>query len=268
MRSARDVSISTPSASCILPTLYDHEKVRKVKSGAAALTEIANYPTLSRGVRALVRALHTPSSSYSTDVRRKLDSTKCFSLCRQLRLVNDSLTETGTHADSFPRTPVSGRFCWAARYSSIRLDRSMTAAVASRQPLLPANLSSIPAPASCSQRSDSLSTDSRPSQTASSKTSRARKERPCDACRRKKSRCVLNEGQPLSCVACSAHGHQCTFVEDPRPRKRRLDTDGKDSNLSKRRLAFPIRYGRSARLTSMAVGPSSTCSLKATPKAP
>jgi len=46
----------------------------------------------------------------------------------------------------------------------------------------------------------------------------------------------MNEGQTNTCAACSTHGHQCTFLEDPRPRKRRLESDGKDANnLGKRR---------------------------------
>ena len=45
------------------------------------------------------------------------------------------------------------------------------------------------------------------------------------------------EGQANACVACAAHGQQCTYVEDPRPRKRRLEFDGKEANnLGKRRL--------------------------------
>ena len=49
----------------------------------------------------------------------------------------------------------------------------------------------------------------------------------------------MNEGQTNSCAACSAHGHQCTFLEDPRPRKRRLESDGKDANnLGKRRFVL------------------------------
>ena len=85
-------------------------------------------------------------------------------------------------------------------------------------------------------------------QATNGKTTRGRKERPCDACRRKKSKCVMNEGQTNACVACSTHGQQCTFLEDPRPRKRRLDSEGKDPNLGKRRLVqldlFLVRYAR------------------------
>lgn len=52
-------------------------------------------------------------------------------------------------------------------------------------------------------------------------TSRGRKDRPCDACRRRKSRCVMNEGAEI-CVLCQFHSQECTFVQSPQPRKRRL----------------------------------------------
>jgi hypothetical protein len=52
-------------------------------------------------------------------------------------------------------------------------------------------------------------------------TSRPRKERPCDACRRRKSRCVINPGARL-CVLCEFHKQECTFLQDPQPRKRKL----------------------------------------------
>lgn len=48
----------------------------------------------------------------------------------------------------------------------------------------------------------------------------------------------MNEGQTNSCVACNTHGNQCTFLEDPRPRKRRLDSEGKVAESGKRRLAM------------------------------
>ena len=64
---------------------------------------------------------------------------------------------------------------------------------------------------------------------------RSRKDRPCDACRRRKSRCQINEGQ-LSCVSCQVHKQDCTFVESPQPRKRKLVNDGKeDVSAPKRR---------------------------------
>lgn len=65
---------------------------------------------------------------------------------------------------------------------------------------------------------------------------RSRRERPCDACRRRKSRCVVHEGAAL-CVLCEFHKQECTFVQSPLPRKRKVvDGDKKDSpNALKKR---------------------------------
>ena len=68
--------------------------------------------------------------------------------------------------------------------------------------------------------------------------SRGRRERPCDACRKRKSKCVINEGQK-TCAACGVHGQECTFVEDPQPRKRRIEGEVKDTEALKRRLVDP-----------------------------
>jgi hypothetical protein len=58
---------------------------------------------------------------------------------------------------------------------------------------------------------------------------RTRRERPCDACRRRKSRCVIHEGAVL-CVLCEFHKQECTFVQSPLPRKRKVvDGETKDS---------------------------------------
>lgn len=49
---------------------------------------------------------------------------------------------------------------------------------------------------------------------------RSRKQRPCDACRKKKSRCaILQHGSP--CVECQQTGRLCTFIEQPAERKPR-----------------------------------------------
>jgi hypothetical protein len=58
---------------------------------------------------------------------------------------------------------------------------------------------------------------------------KGRKERPCDACRRRKSRCVMNDGAD-KCVLCQFHGQECTFVQSPQPRKRRLAGGGSHSD--------------------------------------
>jgi hypothetical protein len=63
---------------------------------------------------------------------------------------------------------------------------------------------------------------------------RTRKDRPCDACRRRKSRCVMHEGQ-TACVLCQFHSQDCTFVQSPQPRKRKLNGDSKEDSAAKRR---------------------------------
>lgn len=72
---------------------------------------------------------------------------------------------------------------------------------------------------------------------------RSRRERPCDACRRRKSRCVIHEGAAL-CVLCEFHKQECTFVQSPLPRKRKVvDGDKKDSpNVSKKRCVLNFHY--------------------------
>jgi hypothetical protein len=72
--------------------------------------------------------------------------------------------------------------------------------------------------------------------TKSGSNTRTRRDRPCDACRRRKSRCVIHEGQN-SCVLCQFHNQECTFVQSPQPRKRKLNAEGKEESLAKRRYA-------------------------------
>jgi len=68
---------------------------------------------------------------------------------------------------------------------------------------------------------------------------RSRRERPCDACRRRKSRCVIHEGASL-CVLCEFHKQDCTFVESPQPRKRKLPAEPpkNDEALKKRYVSL------------------------------
>ncbi|KAL0257396.1 Fungal specific transcription factor [Diplodia seriata] len=63
---------------------------------------------------------------------------------------------------------------------------------------------------------------------------RSRRERPCDACRRRKSRCVIHEGA-LLCVLCEFHKQECTFVQSPLPRKRKINVDGQKEEGAKKR---------------------------------
>jgi hypothetical protein len=57
---------------------------------------------------------------------------------------------------------------------------------------------------------------------------KVRSRRPCDSCRRRKSRCEIADGIP-PCVLCRFHRQECTFNEEPQPRKRRavgaIETD-------------------------------------------
>ncbi|GIZ46083.1 hypothetical protein CKM354_000922200 [Cercospora kikuchii] len=49
----------------------------------------------------------------------------------------------------------------------------------------------------------------------------AKRSRPCDACRRRKSKCVTEDGSSI-CVLCRFHGQACTYIEAPQPRKRNI----------------------------------------------
>jgi hypothetical protein len=51
-------------------------------------------------------------------------------------------------------------------------------------------------------------------------SAKARSRRPCDPCRRRKSRCEIADGNP-PCLLCRFHRQECTFNDDPQPRKRR-----------------------------------------------
>ena len=82
---------------------------------------------------------------------------------------------------------------------------------------------------------------------------RSRRERPCDACRRRKSRCVIHEGA-LLCVLCEFHKQECTFVQSPLPRKRKVvDGDKKDSpSIAKKRYVVgcpPVPVVSSSRIS-------------------
>lgn len=58
---------------------------------------------------------------------------------------------------------------------------------------------------------------------ASSEGKRPRADRPCDGCRKRKSKCVIQDSTP--CVLCRVHKQECTFVQGPLPRKRKLEDD-------------------------------------------
>ena len=126
----------------------------------------------------------------------------------------------------------------------------MTAAVVSYPPIFPATVSPIEQsaalPPSIPRSSGALNAQIKPMQSGKDGKIKGRRERPCDACRKRKSRCVINEGTTV-CTACGAHGQQCTYLEDPQPRKRKTDSEGKEGEASKRRLQpqsieVPIKY--------------------------
>lgn len=56
---------------------------------------------------------------------------------------------------------------------------------------------------------------------------KVRSRRPCDPCRKRKSRCEIVDGK-LPCLLCRFHRQDCTFVEEPQPRKRRAVTQAED----------------------------------------
>ncbi|EME79032.1 uncharacterized protein MYCFIDRAFT_156359 [Pseudocercospora fijiensis CIRAD86] len=69
-------------------------------------------------------------------------------------------------------------------------------------------------------------------QPSSSSQARSKRERPCDACRRRKSKCVLQEGR--RCVLCEFHKQECTFVENAQPRKRKAHDASKADHAMKK----------------------------------
>ncbi|CZS90529.1 related to nitrogen regulatory protein [Rhynchosporium graminicola] len=115
----------------------------------------------------------------------------------------------------------------------IAISRTAPIAIAARKPRPE---QSIEFPSSHNQTNGRTRLSISMSSTASEAGSniRSRKERPCDACRRRKSRCIMNEGQ-TTCVLCQFHTQECTFVQSPQPRKRKLNSEGKEESSAKRR---------------------------------
>ncbi|KAF2872034.1 fungal-specific transcription factor domain-containing protein [Massariosphaeria phaeospora] len=61
-------------------------------------------------------------------------------------------------------------------------------------------------------------------------TGKSRSLRPCDSCRRRKSRCEIADGG-VPCVLCHFHQQECTFLEEPQPRKRKATTLSEEDNV-------------------------------------
>jgi hypothetical protein len=78
---------------------------------------------------------------------------------------------------------------------------------------------------------------------------RSRKNRPCDRCRRSKSRCAIGPSGP-PCKPCDDGGKQCTFDYAPPPRPARADTrENTVSSALDDRLGSPSS-GRAASVLS------------------
>ncbi|KAH7380688.1 fungal-specific transcription factor domain-containing protein [Pyrenochaeta sp. MPI-SDFR-AT-0127] len=58
-----------------------------------------------------------------------------------------------------------------------------------------------------------------------------RARRPCDPCRRRKSRCEIANGSP-PCLLCRFHRQDCTFNEEPQPRKRRAVANNEENIMA------------------------------------
>src|SRR5271169_6391335 len=77
-----------------------------------------------------------------------------------------------------------------------------------------------------------------PPKTTSGNLKSNRFGRPCDACKRRKQRCVFRDGQDDVCVMCDFQNVPCTFTDvggtTPQPRKR--NNPSADSTVRKRKL--------------------------------
>ncbi|KAG9237990.1 fungal-specific transcription factor domain-containing protein [Amylocarpus encephaloides] len=80
-----------------------------------------------------------------------------------------------------------------------------------------------------------------------------RRDRPCDACRKRKSRCVLEDNSPV-CVLCRFHNQNCTFLQEPLSRKRKVPQEPfgsdhvreADNSHSQRRLSSSSTISRNS----------------------
>lgn len=74
-----------------------------------------------------------------------------------------------------------------------------------------------------------------PNPSSSAETSSVTKpDRPCDVCRRRKSKCVVKPGS-TTCILCEFHNQVCTFDEQPVPRGKRKAVVPEPIRDSKRR---------------------------------
>ena len=65
------------------------------------------------------------------------------------------------------------------------------------------------------------STSPRSRHTMSTDGPRARDQRPCDSCRKRKIRCLFGSEEAINCVLCISRQTECTYLENAPPKKRR-----------------------------------------------
>ncbi|KAF2796684.1 transcriptional activator protein DAL81 [Melanomma pulvis-pyrius CBS 109.77] len=53
---------------------------------------------------------------------------------------------------------------------------------------------------------------------------KARDQRPCDNCRRRKIRCLFSSNEVVNCMLCISRSTECTYVQEPARKKRTLST--------------------------------------------
>lgn len=106
-----------------------------------------------------------------------------------------------------------------------------------------------------SVKDDTMTTTSSKNQRLGSDPA-AKRSRPCDACRRRKSKCVTEDGQTI-CVLCAFHNQECLYLEAPQPRKRALPSGTADAQSpSKRSRTILIKPGTGVEEYDTLPGPS------------
>ncbi len=83
------------------------------------------------------------------------------------------------------------------------------------------------------------------------------KSRPCDACRRRKSRCVLKDGA-LKCVLCDFHNQACTYLQTPQARKRKSVSISQDEEVIVSSKRSPVRESIRRSITQTGASPPKT----------
>lgn len=89
---------------------------------------------------------------------------------------------------------------------------------------------------------------------------KTRPHRPCDACRKRKSRCELPDGDSV-CVLCQFHKQTCTFVHDP-PKKKRRTSEGASSEPKRAAPAVLLRANSASNGSVTVIPPTITASIE------